>query len=157
ERKDGGFLFFYFSGVDLCSHMMWRHFDAGHPFHDDGFAAEDSSAWSRRPGSTWKDVIHDLYLGMDPVLGRLRERMPKDALLVVMSDHGFETYRRRFSLNTWLLEQGYLVLKPDRAKELPRRDPGFASVHISTGSGAVDWTKTRAYGVGFNALYLNLT
>jgi hypothetical protein len=23
------FLFFYFSGVDLCSHMLWRHHDAG--------------------------------------------------------------------------------------------------------------------------------
>jgi hypothetical protein len=90
------------------------------------------------------------------VLGHLRERMPKDALLVVMSDHGFETYRRKFSLNTWLLEQGYLVLKPGRAKELPRRDPNFSPVHLSTGFGAVDWTKTRAYGVGFNALYLTL-
>jgi predicted AlkP superfamily phosphohydrolase/phosphomutase len=155
EREEAGFLFFYFSGVDLCSHMMWRHFDAEHPYHDAEFAAEDSSAWSHRPGSTWKDVIYDLYLGMDPVLGHLRERLPPDARLIVMSDHGFETYRRKFSLNTWLVEQGYLVLKPGRAKELPRRDPDFSPVYLTTGFGAVDWTKTRAYGVGFNGLYLN--
>lgn len=155
ERKEGGFLFFYFSGVDLCSHMMWRHFDAGHPHHDVEFAAEDSAAWSHRPGSTWKDVIHDLYLGMDPVLGRLRERLPEDALLVVMSDHGFETYRRKFSLNTWLVEEGYLVLKPGHTRELPRRDPDFSPVYLTTAFGAVDWAKTRAYGVGFNGLYLN--
>jgi len=86
----------------------------------------------------------------------VRERLPPDALLVVMSDHGFKTYRRMFSLNTWLLERGYLVLKPGKAKELPRRDPAFAKVFVSTDSGAVDWTRTRAYGIGFNGLYLNL-
>ena len=43
---------------------------------------------------------------------RLRERLPANAKLVVMSDHGFAPYRRKFSLNTWRLEQGYLVLKP---------------------------------------------
>ncbi len=155
-KKEGGFLFFYFSGVDLCSHMMWRHFDGDHPHHDAKFAEEDSSAWSKRPGSTWKDVVYDLYQRMDPVLGRLRERLPEDALLVVMSDHGFETYRRKFSLNTWLLEQGYLALKPGRSKEAPRRDPGFAPVYITTDFGAVDWSRTRAYGVGFTGLYLNL-
>jgi predicted AlkP superfamily phosphohydrolase/phosphomutase len=152
----GGFLFFYFSGVDLCSHMMWRHFDEGHPFHDAKFAAEDSSAWSKRAGSEWKDVVYDLYLRMDPVLGRLRERLPSDVLLVVMSDHGFKSYRRKFSLNTWLLEQGYLVLLPGKDRELPRSSPAFEHVYITTDAGAVDWTKTRAYGVGFNGLYLNL-
>ncbi len=155
-NEDGGFLFFYFSGVDLCSHMMWRHFDEAHPHHDAKFAGEDSSAWSKRPGSEWKEVVYDLYMRMDPVLGRLRERLPDDALLVVMSDHGFKSYRRKFSLNTWLLENGYLVLKPGKTRETPRKDPNFSRVFITTESGAVDWSKTRAYGVGFNALYLNL-
>jgi len=166
-EKDGGFLFFYFSGVDLCGHMMWRHADDAHPHHDEAFARRDSSAWSRRAGSTWHDVISDLYLRMDPVLARLRERLPADTTLIVMSDHGFESYRRKFSLNTWLVEHGYLVLRDGRAKELPESDPKFAPVTIykagvtqPDGSvvveSAVDWTKTRAYGVGFNALYLNL-
>ena len=34
RTSDGGLLFFYFSGVDLCGHMMWRHADAEHPHHD---------------------------------------------------------------------------------------------------------------------------
>jgi predicted AlkP superfamily phosphohydrolase/phosphomutase len=139
--------------------MMWRHFDAAHPNHDARFASRDSSAWSHRAGSTWKDVIYDLYAEMDPVVGRLLERLPADALLVVMSDHGFAPYHRKFSLNTWLVDNGYLVLKPGFAKELARSDPAFAPVFAYGGEGitcAVDWTKTRAYGVGFNGLYLNL-
>lgn len=158
-KEDGGLVFFYYSGVDLCSHMMWRHADAKHPFHDERFAAEDSSTWSGRPTSTWKDVIHDLYLGMDPIVGRAMERMPADTLLVVMSDHGFAPYYRKLSLNTWLWENGYLVLKDGFAKEKPRNDPEFRAVevfHKHGHAGVVDWTKTRAYGIGFNGLYLNL-
>ncbi len=149
----GGVLFFYFSGVDLCSHMLWRHHDAAHPHHDAEFARGDTSAWSRRPGSTWKDVVFDLYLRMDPVLGEVRARAGEDATLIVMSDHGFAPYGRKFSLNTWLLENGYLVLKEGRARELPETDPEHAAVYLLD---AADWTRTRAYGVGFNALYLNL-
>ena len=31
DDAEGGFLFFYYSTVDLCSHMMWRLSDEGHP------------------------------------------------------------------------------------------------------------------------------
>jgi predicted AlkP superfamily phosphohydrolase/phosphomutase len=155
-NPDGGFLFFYFSGVDLCGHMMWRHSDAEHPHHEPEIASRDSSWWSKRSGSTWKDVIADLYMEMDPVLGRVRAAIGGDAALIVMSDHGFAPYRRRVSLNTWLLENGYLVLKDGVAKEKPEDDPAHDTVAIYTGDGKVDWSKTRAYGVGFNGLYLNL-
>jgi predicted AlkP superfamily phosphohydrolase/phosphomutase len=139
-EKDGGLLFFYFSGIDLCGHMMWRHADNAHPAHDETFAASDSSAWSGRAGSKWRDVIADLYLRMDPVIGDLRAKLPADTTLVVMSDHGFASYRRKFSLNTWLFEHGYLVLKAGKSKELAPDDPKFKHVDISRGD--VDWSKT---------------
>ena len=145
RKSEGGFLFFYFSGVDLCSHMMWRHGDREHPAHDEAFARGEDESWTHRPGSTWSEVLEDIYLRMDPVLGRIRAQLPKDALLVVMSDHGFESWHRKVNLNSWLVEQGYLVLKdgktPGKGTALPRD---------------VDWSKTRAYGLGFNGLYLNL-
>jgi predicted AlkP superfamily phosphohydrolase/phosphomutase len=153
ENERGGLAFFYFSGIDLCGHMLWRHHDAEHPHHDAEFAKRDLSDWSGIPGDQWKNVVFDLYLRMDPVLGRLRETLPPDALLIVMSDHGFESYRRKFNLNTWLFENGYLVLKPGLTKELPREDPQYRPITLVND---VDWSKTRAYGVGFNALYLNL-
>jgi len=152
-KDDGGLLFFYFSGVDLCGHMMWRHHDELHPDHDVAYAARDSSEWSGRDGSKWSDVIHDLYLQMDPVIEHVRERVGDDTLLIVMSDHGFAPYRRKFNLNTWLYENGYLVLKDGKGKELAKDDPDHRDVHIFVD---VDWSKTKAYGMGFNGLYLNL-
>jgi predicted AlkP superfamily phosphohydrolase/phosphomutase len=88
---------------------------------------------------------------MDPALGRIRERLGDDVTLIVMSDHGFAPFRREFSLNTWLYENGYLVLKPGKTKE---QGSGTAQRFVFDGS--VDWPKTRAYGIGFNGLYLNL-
>ncbi len=149
----GGLLFFYYSTVDLCAHMMWRHSDEGHPHHDPSLAAKDSQWWSGREGSTWKDVLIDLYLKMDPVLGEVRSRVGPDTLILVMSDHGFAPYHRIFSLNTWLLENGYLVLKEGKAKELAKGHEDFRQVRLVD---SVDWTQTRAYGLGFNGLYLNL-
>ena len=107
----------------------------------------------RRAESTWREVIDDLYLKMDPFLGKVLDRVGDDAIVMVMSDHGFAAYRRKFSLNTWLLENGYLVLNEGRERELPEDARGFKKVFISD---AVDWSKSTAYGVGFNGLYLNL-
>jgi predicted AlkP superfamily phosphohydrolase/phosphomutase len=149
----GGFLFFYTSGVDVCGHMLWRHHDAGHPHHDAEFARTSTEDWSHRPGSTWQEVVTDLYLRMDPLVGRVLDAAGERDIVIVMSDHGFESYRRKFSLNTWLLEQGYLVLKDGYAKELPESDAQRSPVYLLD---AVDWSKTRAYGLGFNGLYLNL-
>lgn len=165
-EKDGGLFFFYFSTVDLNCHMMWRFHDEEHPQHKkiEDLADQDSSQWSGRSGSTWKEVIYDLYIMMDPVLGRLRERVGEDETIMVMSDHGFAPWRRKFSLNRWLYDEGYLVLKEGETAEVAKSDPNYKQVMISQIDlgggkwieGPVDWSKTRAYGVGFNGLYLNL-
>jgi predicted AlkP superfamily phosphohydrolase/phosphomutase len=62
----------------------------------------------------------------------------------VLSDHGFAPYRHSFNLNTWLLNNGYIT-----RKEGSSTDPNetFADV---------DWSHTRAYGLGLNGLYLNM-
>jgi len=148
----GGLLFFYVGTVDLSMHMMWRHQDPQHPDFDAAVAAESSTWWSKRPDTTWRDVVDDLYLAMDPVLGSVLDRIDDQTLVMVVSDHGFAPYRRKFSLNTWLLEQGYLVLREGKERELPEGDPKRADVHLFD---AVDWSRTKAYGIGFNGLYLN--
>ena len=153
QNDEGGLLFFYYSTVDLGSHMMWRHSDDQHPDHNAAFAAQSSEAWTKRAGSTWKDSVMDLILRMDPVLGKIRSEVGDDTAIMVMSDHGFAPFRRKFDLNSWLVDEGYLVLKEGSSKELPSGTEGFSEVNISR---AVDWSKSRAYGIGFNGLYLNL-
>ena len=132
----GDATFVYLSDIDLQCHMLWRHADpkypgAGHPARDPAVAAAHAHD------------IERLYRDVDAALGRVRERLPQGTLLVVMSDHGFQPYTRRFHLNGWLREHGYLVLKD-----------GKRSGRV--GLEDVDWQRSRAYGIGFNGLYFNL-
>ncbi len=131
DEHEGGLLFFYVSTLDLCQHMLWRNMDPEHPAHFDTTAAR-------------RDEIENLYAEMDGLVARVMERIPRDATLIIMSDHGFSPYYRKFNLNTWLLENGYIELVDPAALEESHL---FGNVH---------WRKTKAYGVGFNGLYVNL-
>jgi len=77
------------------------------------------------------DTIQNIYQRMD------------HTRFLVMSDHGFTPYYRSFHLNSWLKDQGYLQLK-DESKRGEREF--FQNV---------DWSRSRAYALGFNGLYLN--
>jgi len=127
-----GVFFFYFSSLDLNSHMFWRLMDPQHPEYDATLAAENGSA------------IEDFYQQVDQVLGEVLPRLDDQTTLLVLSDHGFAPYNRSFNLNTWLLNTGYIKLK------------GGAVSDTSEPLGNVDWSQTRAYGIGLNGLYLNL-
>lgn len=132
ENFDRGLLFFYTGNVDQVSHMMWRSLDPEHPAYDPEVDAK------------YADVIPQLYEGIDRLVGYTLDRMDPDTTLVVMSDHGFTSWRRSMNLNSWLRDHGFLAVKdPNLA-----RDPGLYA--------NVDWSKTKAYGLGLNGLYVNL-
>ena len=127
-----GLFFFYFSSLDLNSHMFWRLIDPQHPEYDAALAAQYGSA------------LPEFYQQIDQVLGEVLQRMDDHTTLLVLSDHGFAPYNRSFNLNTWLLNNGYITLK---SEPNPDQNQAFANV---------DWSRTRAYGLGLNGLYLNL-
>src|SRR5262249_1343760 len=127
-----GVFFFYFSSLDLNSHMFWRLMDPKHPEYNSTLASQNGSA------------IVDFYHQIDEVLGEVLPELDERTTLLVLSDHGFAPYYRSFNLNTWLLDNGYLKLKSDAVRDSSEPLAG------------VDWSQTRAYGIGLNGLYLNL-
>lgn len=127
-----GVFFFYFSSLDLNSHMFWRLMDPKHPEYDAAFAAQNGSA------------IESFYQQMDQVLGEVLPKVDAETTLLVLSDHGFAPYYRSFNLNTWLLNNRYIKLKAD------------SQTDSSEAFAGVDWAQTRAYGLGLNGLYINL-
>jgi predicted AlkP superfamily phosphohydrolase/phosphomutase len=126
-----GLLFFYVSTVDQSCHALWRDTDPAHPAHVDGNGFEDR--------------FGQLYEEMDRMLGEVRSRIPRDATLIILSDHGFAPFYKKVNINTWLYQNGYLALI--RPEEIGRH-PLF---------GDVFWRRTRAYAAGLNGLYVNLT
>jgi predicted AlkP superfamily phosphohydrolase/phosphomutase len=131
---DDGLLFNYFGFIDQVSHILWRATDAEHPAYDEA-----------RDGP-YAGVIEELYVEADQIVGETLARLEElggGGTLVVMSDHGFTSWRRSFSVNSWLEQKGYLVVR-DRN----RRDLDFLQ--------NVDWERTQAYALGLSGLYVNL-
>jgi predicted AlkP superfamily phosphohydrolase/phosphomutase len=90
-----------------------------------------------------EDLLLKTYQRVDAEVGRVMRAAP-DATLLVISDHGFASFNRAVNLNTWLYHEGYLALdNPANVGE------GEMFAHV-------DWSRTRAYGLGLNGLYLNL-
>jgi predicted AlkP superfamily phosphohydrolase/phosphomutase len=120
-----------FDGTDRMQHMFWRYLDPQHP-------ARPAEVPAR-----YRHVIEDLYQRMDDLVGRTMARcQDKDTMLMVLSDHGFNTFRRGIDLNRWLEENGYLKVDDARRHE----------EHLA----GVDWSQTRAFAIGLTGIFVNL-
>ena len=130
DKTGRGAVVCVFDITDRLQHMFFRHLDENHPAN-------------RGRDSKHRDAIRTLYTQMDDLVGRTMERLGDDTVLIVMSDHGFKPFRRSVNLNSWLYTHGFLALKNDA--------PTGADMFQG-----VDWSRTKAYAVGFGGIYLNL-
>jgi predicted AlkP superfamily phosphohydrolase/phosphomutase len=123
-----GLFFFYFDTLDIIQHMFWRYLDPQHPLYE--------------KDSLYQDTIFKYYESIDQIIGKVLKDLDQNTTLIIISDHGFNSFRRAVHLNRWLLENGYLFLKEgvNESKEF------FEDV---------DWSKTKAYALGFGGIYLN--
>jgi len=127
-------LFIYVEvGVDRIQHAFWKYFDERHPRH------VEHPAYSK--------VIPEYYKMIDGWLEEVRKALPKDAVIVVASDHGAKAMKGAFAINQWLEEQGYLKLR-----EAPRKPGQDLSADM------IDWQRTIAWGWGgyYARIFINL-
>jgi predicted AlkP superfamily phosphohydrolase/phosphomutase len=75
--------------TDRLHHYMWA-------------AIED-------PAHKYHGFFKDYYRKVDAFIGRVFEKVGKDALFMIMSDHGFCEIEQEVYLNRWLEEEGYLA------------------------------------------------
>jgi predicted AlkP superfamily phosphohydrolase/phosphomutase len=134
-RFNGGLFYCLFDTPDRVQHMLWRFREPEHPANRDRPAI---------PGL--ERAIEDHYRRGDEVVGQVLDHCDDHTLLIVLSDHGFSSFQRQFHLNSWLLEQGLLALRPGLA-------PGHEAGEFLSG---IDWSRTQAYAMGLSGLFLNL-
>lgn len=129
EKVSRGLCVCVFDGTDRLQHTFWRDVDPDHPAHE--------------PSANGRNVIEELYQRMDRLAAKTIEKCRgRDTLLMVISDHGFSTFRYGVDLNRWLEENGYLVLK----------NGARCGKYLTT----IDWSQTRAFAIGLSGIYLNL-
>ena len=129
--------------TDRVQHMMWRLIDPKHPMYDAALAAKHG------------DSILRVYRRADQFVGEVMERIDPRTTVLIVSDHGFHTWRKAVNLNTWLVQEGYMVLKTQGVTQ-----PGEKKLDDLFGGGEfwenVDWSRTRAYAMGLGQIYFNL-
>ncbi len=133
DRFVEGLFFMLFDTPDRVQHMLWRFRDREHPNFEPDLSPELATR------------IEEHYRRCDALLSAVLDKVDENTLLMVLSDHGFGTFRRAFDTNTWLWQNGLLALKDSRKPDADSGE-GFASV---------DWSKTYAYAVGLGGIYLN--
>jgi predicted AlkP superfamily phosphohydrolase/phosphomutase len=133
DRLDEGFFFCLFDTPDRVQHMFWR-FGEDHP----------ANTAPVRPEMT--KVIEDHYRLCDKVVGQALHYADDQTLIMVVSDHGMNSFQRGVNLNSWLHDNGLLVLKNGHR---PGAESGDFFRHV-------DWNQTRAYALGLSGIYLNL-
>ena len=133
DRLRRGTLACVFDATDRIQHMFWHYLEAEHPANKgcDIAAAEHRNA------------IRELYEHNDVMVGKVMERLQDGDVLLVISDHGFDSFQRGVNLNGWLQEQGLLVLKDGASGD-------------KEWLADVDWSKTKAYCLGLTGMFLNL-
>ena len=129
DRFEEGVFFFYFEDSDILQHMFWRHVDERHPLH--GEAVPE-----------YASVVRDMYLRMDRIVGEILDGVDEGDAVLVFSDHGFTTFRRAAHINSWLVRNGYMKLAQGKTV-------GGDLLQD------VDWSRTKAYAVGFGGIYIN--
>ncbi|MHC4858748.1 MAG: alkaline phosphatase family protein [Planctomycetota bacterium] len=116
----------------------------------------------------WRDRMEDIrrfFIRLDGHIGRIADAAPPDALVMVLSDHGFTGTHSRFYANAWLNRAGYQKLRRtagdvddyesrrfnlfmgEDAKIDARRGIGdrLAALFGRGGRRSIDWNRTRAY------------
>ncbi len=125
-----------FTAPDSVSHMLFRLLDPQHPRYD----AQAAAAYG--------DAILKTYEQMDKIVGEVQTLTPPETALLVVSDHGFHSFRKGFNTNTWLVEKGLMKLQGGT--------PSAPAYNPASFFPTVDWDHTQAYAVGMGQIYINL-
>lgn len=99
EEHDPDYTMIHIWGTDRLQHELWHCIDPGHPRYDERMAKK------------WGPRIEAYYAMLDQRVGRLAEMGGAEAITFVISDHGFGPTHFFIDLNSWLLREGFLVLK----------------------------------------------
>ncbi len=141
-RKKPALTVAVFTATDSVSHTFFRFLDPEHPRYDASLVPQ------------FGDAVLRVYQKMDAIIGRVLQELGGEETLIVVSDHGFHTWRKEFNTNTWLARNGYLTLKGMEGDEgMKKLDDMFSGGSFFPN---VDWSRSKAYSLGLGGIFINV-
>lgn len=132
QKKPWDFAMLHEIGLDRIQHYLWSYSDPTHHKYV--------------KGNPYEGALLEYHKLLDQEIGETVALIPKDTVVMVVSDHGGKAMQGAFCINEWLIQQGYMVLKsrPDKVTKLEKCE--------------VDWSKTTAWAEGgyYSRIFLNI-
>jgi len=119
EEEKWDFFMVVFMGTDRVQHFFWKYVDEAHPDYRE---------------SEYGIKVKNYYMKLDHLLARFLKAAPKDALTVILSDHGFCPIQKEALVNNYLQEHGMLRVK----------------------DGKIDLEKSKSVSYGYGDIWLNM-
>lgn len=116
----------------LLSRRQWDLFMNYIPFPDEaehlwyGYVTPDSASYDPRLAAPLGALLKEVFGEVDRYIGALRQSIPKDAALLLVSDHGMAPTKWDFRPNVVLKQAGLLNLGPDGRIDLSRTQAMYA-------------------------------
>ncbi len=135
KRKKWDLFIYVEIGIDRVHHAFWKYFDKRHP------------RFTEHP--RYSKVIPEVYGLIDEWFSGVHNDLLKDTVIIIVSDHGVKPMIGAFTINQWLIDEGYLKLKVNvqelRSGTDLRED-------------MIDWERTVAWGWGgyYSRVFINL-
>ncbi len=140
KKKNWNLFVSVYETTDRVQHMFYRLLDPKHPYYDAQLA------------DRYKNVLRDVYMRCDQIVGKAMEYADENTIFMVVSDHGFHSFRKAVNLNTWLVLNNYMFLYGQEDKTYKLADLfDKGQFWVNT-----DWSKTRVYAMGLGQIYINL-
>ncbi|MBI3995010.1 MAG: alkaline phosphatase family protein [Nitrospirae bacterium] len=125
KREPWDCMMLVFGETDACIHYFWKYHDPASPHHDPVTAQKT------------RDPILAVYQRVDRYLGELLDHLPKDATVMLVSDHGVGgSSDKILHLNRWLEQQGLLRFRSTSLSGRLRR------IQMKLLNSAKSWVRT---------------
>lgn len=97
----------HFQASDVVQHAMWGLMCPDHPDYDPAIC---------------RQIYEQFYNRLDRKIAEVRDAFARRAgdsfVTLILSDHGFQTHRKRVNLGWWLVQQGFLKVHPVSPRRL---------------------------------------
>ena len=97
QEEPWDFAMVHFSATDRIEHTFWKYFDPASPIYEEN--------------SRFKNAMLEVHKRADDTIGKILESLPRDTLVIVMSDHGHGRNEYNININDWLRKLGLLSFR----------------------------------------------
>jgi predicted AlkP superfamily phosphohydrolase/phosphomutase len=100
SRCEWDLLIFDLMATDRLGHELWHVWDLTHR----------AARGRERQLAALRPKLLEFWKTLDRGVGAIHDKLPADASLLMMSDHGFGPIEWYVNFNVWLLDQGFIAL-----------------------------------------------